>query len=496
MITAVLLALAGVLPLASGHASIWHPSLFGFNVTDKTFPYDNRPVSPLMDMTFEQWWFHGHLDYPPNPGDIFELPVGKPATTEIACNKGATTWFNSSEGGDIRQGDSPCPNSPPAAYHTTGIDDVKGCALAIAYKSDAKQVQPEDFTVFSVNHTCVWTRFTDFQVPARMPPCPEGGCICGWFWIHSADSGGEQNYMNGFKCNITGSTSDVPLAKSQVARRCGADPDNGKPDAAPGNCTYGAKQPFYWFQKERNNMFEGTYAPPFYLDLYNFKDGAQDDIFVDSYPDGLPPPSPNSTFVPTPNLGGSPSQTQASASATQPSSNETAPNSASTPTASSSVSLSTLSQTSTFLLSSSFSPELPIATSSLTIPTATTSDTASDFAPSATTISDSQSAVVSTSTVVSTVVITVTVSTPTSPPTSAVASTSASGTPSSAVSHSSAAPSTIILNRPSSTSLGGTVPSSGAEGVKVAALNLELSSSSQAAVRPGAVSAAATNAVW
>ena len=60
--------------------------------------------------------------------------------------------------------------------------------------------------------------------------------------------------MNGFKCNITGSTSDVPLAKPQVPRRCGADPDYGKPDAAPGNCTYGAKQPFYWFQNERNNV--------------------------------------------------------------------------------------------------------------------------------------------------------------------------------------------------------------------------------------------------
>ena len=60
--------------------------------------------------------------------------------------------------------------------------------------------------------------------------------------------------MTGFKCNVTGSTSNVPLAKPQIPRRCGADPDNGKPNAAPGNCTYGAKQPFYWFQAERNNV--------------------------------------------------------------------------------------------------------------------------------------------------------------------------------------------------------------------------------------------------
>ncbi|KAI0709939.1 hypothetical protein C8Q76DRAFT_85190 [Earliella scabrosa] len=286
------------------HASIWHPSMYGFNVTDNTFPYDNRPVTPLMHMTFDQWWFHGHLDYPPNPGDIFDLPAGKPATAEIACHKGHTSYWASSEGHtDLQQGDNPCPADdgtfPTGAMHTTGIDDVKGCALAIAYESDATKIKPEDFTVFSINQTCVWHRFTDFHVPDRMPPCPEGGCHCAFFWIHSIDSGGEQNYMNGFKCNVTGSTSDVALAKPQVPRRCGEDPDYGKPDAAPGNCTYGAKQPFYWFQAERNNMFEGEYAPPFYTDLYNFKDGAQNDIFVDSYAT-IPPPSADQTVVPTP----------------------------------------------------------------------------------------------------------------------------------------------------------------------------------------------------
>ncbi|KAI0636238.1 hypothetical protein C8Q77DRAFT_1052406 [Trametes polyzona] len=300
MIAILLAAAAASLPIASAHVALWHPSMYGFNVTDKTFPYDNRPVAPLQDMTFDQWWFHGHLQYPPNPGDVFQLPAGKPATTELACNKGATTWFNSSEGGDIRQGNSPCPNSPPSSFHTTGIDDVKGCALAIAYEPDVNKIQPEDFVVFSVNQTCVWNRFTDFQVPARMPACPEGGCHCAWFWIHSPDSGSEQIYMNGFKCDITGASSTVPLAKPKVARRCGADPEHGKPDPVPGNCTYGAKQPLYWLQKERNNMFEDAIAPPFYNDLYNFRDGAQDDIFEDSYPNGIPDPSPEQTAIPTP----------------------------------------------------------------------------------------------------------------------------------------------------------------------------------------------------
>lgn len=38
-------------------------------------------------------------------------------------------------------------------------------------------------------------------------------------------------------------------------------------------------------------MFEGAFSPPIYTDLYNFLDGAQDDIFEDSY-SSLPDPSP------------------------------------------------------------------------------------------------------------------------------------------------------------------------------------------------------------
>jgi hypothetical protein len=62
------------------------------------------------------------------------------------------------------------------------------------------------------------------------------------------------DYMNGFKCNVTGSTSNFAVAPSKVARRCGSDPDNGKTQTAPANCTYGAKTPFYWFNNEQNNV--------------------------------------------------------------------------------------------------------------------------------------------------------------------------------------------------------------------------------------------------
>ena len=180
-------------PLTLSSPAPFHPSMYGFNVTEQTFSYDNRPVAPLQDMTFEQWWFHGHLDFPPHPGDIFDVPAGKAATLELACNKGLTSFFASSEGSvDIRAGDNPCTSDdgsfPSGAMHTKGFDDLTGCALAIAYESDVSKIKPEDFAVFSVNHTCVWNRFTDFQVPERMPPCPEGGCHCAWFWIHAVRS--------------------------------------------------------------------------------------------------------------------------------------------------------------------------------------------------------------------------------------------------------------------------------------------------------------------
>ena len=175
--------------------AIWHPSMWGFNVTQNTFPYDNRPVAPLRNMSFQEWWFHDHLSYPPNPGDFFELPAGGNATAEIACTKDATSYWNiAPDGGrNTQDNDNPCPGSPTLTYHTTGIDDVKGCALGIAYQANVSDVKPQDFTIFSVNQTCVWTRFTEFQVPRRMPACPEGGCICAFFWIHSADAGGEES---------------------------------------------------------------------------------------------------------------------------------------------------------------------------------------------------------------------------------------------------------------------------------------------------------------
>ncbi|KAF8332402.1 uncharacterized protein EI90DRAFT_3055522 [Cantharellus anzutake] len=308
------------------HAAMFHPSMWGFNATGDTpffgngvpGEHDNRPVVPLINRTFEQWWLHGYSEYPPHPEDIMQLPAGGSQMIEIACGKQFTSYWPMVASTDQRNGDpSPCPGSNTQEFHTGGLNDLGGCALAISYKSNVSQVAPEDFTVFSINQTCVWERETYFQVPKDMPPCPNGMCTCAWFWIHQADAGSEQNYMIAFQCNIANATGTVPVAKGNPARRCGDDPRYNRP-ANPANCTYGAREPAYWYQFEENNFFEDTLDPPVYTPLYGWTDGAQDDIFR-TVPFGTDPntvPNPitmsGSTTTPTPTESSTTSVTQSS----------------------------------------------------------------------------------------------------------------------------------------------------------------------------------------
>lgn len=70
---------------------------------------------------------HGHKGYPPNAGDFFELPAGGVANSQLACNKGATKWWASSEGTtDIRQGEYPCPGYPTSQFHVSSLFHFSG----------------------------------------------------------------------------------------------------------------------------------------------------------------------------------------------------------------------------------------------------------------------------------------------------------------------------------------------------------------------------------
>ncbi|KIO31600.1 hypothetical protein M407DRAFT_67766 [Tulasnella calospora MUT 4182] len=286
MVFAGALAALSLLPLgALAHLRIAHPSMYGFNVSYHTFDYDNRPEVPLQYMSFQQWWFHNHIQYPPHDGDVFEFPAGGSATIEIGCNKGWTSYFASDDGRtDLRDGSGKaCGGSAPdSAVHAASFSDVTGCGIGIVDKANVNDIKPEDFAIFSANHTCPWFTCNVFHVPADMPACSEGVCHCAWFWIHSPNSGGEQMFMNAFKCKITNTKPTAKkIGKPQLARRCGHDPVLNR-NGDPKNCTVGPQQPLYWLQNERNNMFEGYYDPPFYNGLYGYKNGAQDNIFVDA----------------------------------------------------------------------------------------------------------------------------------------------------------------------------------------------------------------------
>ncbi|KAI0703797.1 hypothetical protein BC835DRAFT_1303060 [Cytidiella melzeri] len=276
----LLAASAATLPLVAGHVAIFTESMWGLSVTQTTFSYDNRAVVPLYGMTFDHWWFHNHLAYPPAAGKFTDLPAGGSVTVQLSCDIGYTDVWQYGPGGDNRQSsDLACPGQPSTAIHANDINDVAGSAIAIAYKSDVNDVKPEDFVIISTKRQSPWYLNNDFQIPAGLPACPEGGCICAWFWIHEPDSGSEQMYMNGFRCTVSGNTGTVPIGKPGLARRC---------QDVPSNCTVGPVNPIYWYQLEGNNYFEGTYSPPMYNEVYGFPDGAMPNLFQDATVGGTP----------------------------------------------------------------------------------------------------------------------------------------------------------------------------------------------------------------
>ncbi|KAF8460521.1 hypothetical protein BDZ91DRAFT_664316 [Kalaharituber pfeilii] len=236
---------------------MWHPAVYGFNGDPA------KMIEPLHSMPFSRWWFHGELNNPPRNNAKVTLPAGGKVTVELACGKQHTSF-----GGAKPDMNEPCPTDRPAAHAGPNVDPkmLRGCGLAIAYKSDAKQVKPEDFVVFSVNHKCVKNRKTVFNVP-KLPKCPNGKCICAWFWQGQVSN--DEMYMNGFDCNVT-NPGRRGLKRPAPARYCGGNPQS---------CVKGAKQPLYWANERPNIAYHGRDKLPAYQNSWGFKDGAQNDIF-------------------------------------------------------------------------------------------------------------------------------------------------------------------------------------------------------------------------
>ena len=159
----------------------------------------------LEDQPFSEWWMHGQVGCQGEAKEAFVLPAM--SSTKMAMSSRYTEvgppwsdgkfapadpnkvlsreeWLVNNNGNSLNGNHN---------IHADTRDDPSGCALAIAYKSDVKKVKPEDFVVFTVVHDCPKRQLEKVDVP-DLPACPDGKCICAWFWIPK-NSGLKNFYM-------------------------------------------------------------------------------------------------------------------------------------------------------------------------------------------------------------------------------------------------------------------------------------------------------------
>lgn len=182
----------------------------------------------------------------------------------------------------------------------TDISKFGGTALAIAYTSDEKVVRGADFTVVSTNWGSPWLALATYPMPRGLPPCPAGGCLCTWNWMHTAgntrpnpnpparpegEGYGNELYNVLFRCTVTGATDATNVVpKGAVPTQCDGE---GATGGDRGNCTTGPKTPIIAWMADGNNVFppddineRAKWRHPSYSWRYGFSDGAQQDAVV------------------------------------------------------------------------------------------------------------------------------------------------------------------------------------------------------------------------
>ncbi|KAG8836044.1 hypothetical protein FRC17_010508 [Serendipita sp. 399] len=266
----------------------------------------NEAVSPLFMLPRDKWWMHAANNcdkFPPAPGDFLELPAGESFTVEIATNRAFTSYsYGGRYAGVFGDGQthpeyedpshSTCITSPN--LHTENSTMATGSSFAISYTSEIKNVTMENLVTFTVRHHTPWKRLTTYDVPAGMPPCPDGGCICVWGWV--ASRCGEPNiYFHPYRCKVVGNVGNKRLSTAKPAAWC-------EDDAT--KCVKGAKQQIIWNQLEGNNLvttgnqLDGRPKAPGYNPKMGFFDGAQNDIFEPTPTTPAPTPAKSTTSSP------------------------------------------------------------------------------------------------------------------------------------------------------------------------------------------------------
>ncbi|KAH7096951.1 hypothetical protein BKA62DRAFT_662307 [Auriculariales sp. MPI-PUGE-AT-0066] len=299
-------AVVTLIGAASAHIGAYHKSMFCLNgYSNDDQPNSNEVSNPLLNKTWDEFWFHGDCkSYPPAAGDFLELTAGGKATVEHAGNRGQTTlsfegqfageWPDGKDHSNYEDGswDNSCIFDPN--LHAENQTRAANTVLAIAYKSDIHDVKYEDLVIISVLEHTPWKRMAEYDIPADLPACDD--CVCAYSWIPN-HCGIPNMYMNGMKCKVTGARSDAPkVAQAQKAKWC-----EGKQD----DCVKGAKGITIYNQQPDINTVDlqgiyqadGQEASPGYNEKMGFAPGAQNDIFEAS--SGSPSTS-TSTSAPEP----------------------------------------------------------------------------------------------------------------------------------------------------------------------------------------------------
>jgi hypothetical protein len=269
----VLLALIAV---SHAHVVGWANGMYckGGNVTGVDDQNTNTAVNPIYQETLANMWFQhdrGCDLVPPPAGEFLELPAGGQVTLELAHNRAQTSLsYNGAYAGEWPDG-QPHPedwngNGLPGgciqndgAMHTCNQSTAAGTALAISYHSEISQVTLENLVVFSVLENTPWKLIAIYDIPADLPACPAEGCTCAWLWLPGI-CGTPNEYMAGYKCNVTGATSTAPVGVAQPPVYCADDVTK---------CQAGPKQIIVWNQLDSNNVFPPSGGVP----GYNTKNG-------------------------------------------------------------------------------------------------------------------------------------------------------------------------------------------------------------------------------
>ncbi|KAG8856696.1 hypothetical protein FRB91_000401 [Serendipita sp. 411] len=285
-----------LVPAIQAHMAPYHSSMWCLNGTSgQDNQNTNDAVNPLYMLPKSQWWMHANNNcdkFPPAPGKFLELPAGKSFTVEIATNRAFTSYsYDGRFVGTFGDGQahpeledlahSTCVTSPN--LHTENATRATGTAFAISYNSNIEDVTMENLVTFTVRYHTPWKLLTTYDVPAGMPPCPAGGCICVWGWVAS-HCGQPNMYFLPYRCKVTGNTGTRRIAQPKPATYCEGDQTK---------CVRGAKQPIIWNQAEGSNLITTPGQLPGYNMKLGFADGAQNDIFE-------PEPTPSqSTAAPS-----------------------------------------------------------------------------------------------------------------------------------------------------------------------------------------------------